>query len=1062
MTRRRILVGGGLFIGVALLALAAVALVIVFNDGADEGERAGDDPSERTDTLERRAERAPEEPTSEVEQEVALVGIVPSPRIVRLDGPGETETLTVRGYYSDRSERDLDEGVGATVSYSSSDSSVAEVDERGVITGLEPGGADIVVSFGDLTATVPVLVWGPMRSVPPVDPERLLEIEEGGAAIVLNRVMVELEPGHDATDAEEVAAEIDGQIVFEFQTFPGYLLEFDGSSQRDMEEALAVLRNDERVSAAYADMLVSTDQGNGNGQGRIETLLSENGGEDWGYAEAGMHEAWTTMNLIDQLSPVVIVVIDNLFPVPPTRDYDVDAMLYREFDYRRLDVRDAVDLAGRDVPWRDTNDPGGDAHGVAVTSVIVAQNNDRGDDTVPEESFSGVITSVDNLDYHVVFYQVAGGRGGLLGVPGLFGALNVAAVTAALEDIVKYQGQIDVVNMSLGINCLIGSICHLVAGYDEQWAALMARAPQVTFVIAAGNDEKDAADVIPAALSSQLPNAITVGGTHSGDEFHIRAFYSNYGSVITLGASYSVWGVDLQAEGSYKYLYGTSFSAPMVTGAVGLLKAVNPTLRPGQIKQILVTTGPVINMCHPEHEPCTLEDQDRWPILDAGEAVSSVIWPSIDAAIDLDGADLSNTTTGSRVELAIPVVNTGSKEWTFYLSVEAKSPSGKAHAFGPMHNHVAAGESHPFKLNLKGDPVEVGEWSFIVKLYRNPELTSSPDLRSFRLQVVPGEESLVEDPADTENSRSSLFPSRGEQNVPNEDPGKPEVPSNDSSAGAGYGSVKGDRAALVALYNATGGRNWRNNGNWLSNAPMGAWHGVTTDSDGRVTDLSLSFNQLTGEIPAELGNLTNLTHLSLYDNQLTGAIPAELGSLTNLKGLLQLAYNQLTGEIPAELGDLTNLKGLSLSYNQLTGEIPAELGNLINLTHLYLHRNQLTGEIPAELGNLANLQTLSLYDNQLTGIPAELGGLSNLEYLYLFNNQLTGAIPAELGGLSNLEYLYLFNNQLTGCIPEGLRYIRINDFGQLGLPFCGEPPVRFPPRPSTGGLPRPSRPWCTA
>ena len=115
------------------------------------------------------------------------------------------------------------------------------------------------------------------------------------------------------------------------------------------------------------------------------------------------------------------------------------------------------------------------------------------------------------------------------------------------------------------------------------------------------------------------------------------------------------------------------------------------------------------------------------------------------------------------------------------------------------------------------------------------------------------------------------------------------------------------------------------------------------------------------------------------------------------------------------------------------------------------------------MGNLANLQTLSLYDNQLTGaIPAELGGLSNLDYLYLFNNQLTGAIPAELGGLSNLEYLYLRSNQLTGCIPEGVRYIRINDFGQLGLPFCGEPPVRFPPCPSTGGLPRPSRPWCTA
>ena len=70
-----------------------------------------------------------------------------------------------------------------------------------------------------------------------------------------------------------------------------------------------------------------------------------------------------------------------------------------------------------------------------------------------------------------------------------------------------------------------------------------------------------------------------------------------------------------------------------------------------------------------------------------------------------------------------------------------------------------------------------------------------------------------------------------------------------------------DRAALVALYNATDGANWHNNDNWLSNAPMGVWHGVTTDSDGRVTHLDLQGNQLTGEIPAELGSLTNLERL---------------------------------------------------------------------------------------------------------------------------------------------------------------------------------------------------------
>ena len=66
-----------------------------------------------------------------------------------------------------------------------------------------------------------------------------------------------------------------------------------------------------------------------------------------------------------------------------------------------------------------------------------------------------------------------------------------------------------------------------------------------------------------------------------------------------------------------------------------------------------------------------------------------------------------------------------------------------------------------------------------------------------------------------------------------------------------------------------------------------------------------------------------------------------------------------------------------------------------------------------------------------------MGDLTNLTHLSLSSNQLTGAIPAELGGLTNLTELHLRSNQLTGCIPEGLRNIRFNDFGQLGLPFCG-------------------------
>ncbi|MDE2992810.1 MAG: hypothetical protein OXU67_02910 [Chloroflexota bacterium] len=109
-----------------------------------------------------------------------------------------------------------------------------------------------------------------------------------------------------------------------------------------------------------------------------------------------------------------------------------------------------------------------------------------------------------------------------------------------------------------------------------------------------------------------------------------------------------------------------------------------------------------------------------------------------------------------------------------------------------------------------------------------------------------------------------------------------------------------DRAALVALYNATDGPNWRDNANWLSDAPVCGWHGVFIDASGRVTHLDLVNDGLSGPLPAELGSLANLVKLDLAHNRLSGEIPAELGNLANLEEL-GLAGNQLTGCIPRGL-----------------------------------------------------------------------------------------------------------------------------------------------------------------
>ncbi|GAA3591156.1 hypothetical protein Q4Q39_15825 [Flavivirga amylovorans] len=265
-------------------------------------------------------------------------------------------------------------------------------------------------------------------------------------------------------------------------------------------------------------------------------------------------------------------------------------------------------------------------------------------------------------------------------------------------------------------------------------------------------------------------------------------------------------------------------------------------------------------------------------------------------------------------------------------------------------------------------------------------------------------------------------------------------------AGDTCGVPTSERDALMALYNATDGANWVNNTNWNTSAPVCDWHGITV-TNGHVTVIYLISNQLTGNIPPELGNLSSLVDLDLNRNQLTGSIPPELGNLSSLVELdlnrnqligsippelgnlssltyISLYDNQLTGSIPPELGNLSSLINLTLDFNQLTGSIPPELGNLSSLIYISLYSNQLTGSIPAELGNLSSLRTLSLTLNKLTGsIPPELGNLSSLRSLALNLNQLTGSVPSELGNLSSLELLYLHDNQFTGAIPSEISLI---------------------------------------
>ena len=189
---------------------------------------------------------------------------------------------------------------------------------------------------------------------------------------------------------------------------------------------------------------------------------------------------------------------------------------------------------------------------------------------------------------------------------------------------------------------------------------------------------------------------------------------------------------------------------------------------------------------------------------------------------------------------------------------------------------------------------------------------------------------------------------------------------------------------LIELYSATDGESWTNNTNWRSDRPIREWHGVTNDANGRVTPLHLFANQLTGEIPTELGNLSRLA-LAIPLCQ-----PVDRGDTYGVGEPLQAghcwpsSYNQLTvvryrrswaasptctqlhlESKPVDRGDtygvgqpLQPAKAEPLKQPVDRGEIPTELGNLSNLQRLNLEPNQLSGEIPTELGNLSNLERL--------------------------------------------------------------------------------------------------------
>ncbi|KAL3575190.1 hypothetical protein D5086_023291 [Populus alba] len=160
--------------------------------------------------------------------------------------------------------------------------------------------------------------------------------------------------------------------------------------------------------------------------------------------------------------------------------------------------------------------------------------------------------------------------------------------------------------------------------------------------------------------------------------------------------------------------------------------------------------------------------------------------------------------------------------------------------------------------------------------------------------------------------------------------------------------------------------------------------------------LNLANNQLSGSIPREMMNVGRDPTPTFESNKQDEGIIA--GS-----GYLQLSGNQLSGEVPGDIGKMQSFSMLHLGFNELNGRLPPQIGKL-PLVVLNLTKNNFSGEIPYEIGNTKCLQNLDLSYNNFSGtFPVSLNNLNEVSKFNIsYNPFISGTVPTT-GQLATFE-----------------------------------------------------------
>lgn len=238
----------------------------------------------------------------------------------------------------------------------------------------------------------------------------------------------------------------------------------------------------------------------------------------------------------------------------------------------------------------------------------------------------------------------------------------------------------------------------------------------------------------------------------------------------------------------------------------------------------------------------------------------------------------------------------------------------------------------------------------------------------------------------------------------------------------GQPSRQTDSLALVAIFNATGGADkWHPDRVWDLTKPMNEWYNVKLSEEGRVTQINLAKGTVTAEwsLPAQVGDLTEMTNFRIIGCNLTGVLPEEVYNMTKLVSFY-LTNNTPTWSLSPKIAGMADLKDLYIDQNpNLTGTLPQELGTLKNLVNINVSQTSVSGYIPAEMSGCTSLKNLMAYKTELSGVPDNFDQWPSLSLIQLYANpNMTGSLPASVGKCTKLTSVWFYECNFTGNIPE--------------------------------------------